>query len=191
MNEKLFYSLIFLAGPLSYLYTNAIKPRFYWESLFDRKIKPIALFIIPYIGFFPFLVMAFLTVLPTGNFKQYAIASGIAVLISRLFWFFVPNGVKRPDQSFNNILGKTLQQVWIRDKNDNNGCPSMHVFDSLIGGFFLAAVFPVWQSPILAISLLIAISTIFTKQHYLVDFFGGLILAIFSIYLSEILIRII
>ena len=57
-------------------------------------------------------------------------------------------------------------------------------FNLLISGYFLAAAFPMLFWPIWALAVLIAISTVFVRQHELLDIVGGIVWMVASILLS-------
>ncbi len=101
-----------------------------------------------------------------------------------LFW---PNGLQlRPAETADNLLCRLMQLVWLVDA-PNNVCPSLHV--SISCGIALVS----WRSAALkpylplrlaiaALMLLICVSTVFVKQHSVLDVLAGAVLSL-AIYL--------
>ena len=111
----------------------------------------------------------------------------IAKAISLPIWFFWPNGVKRPKIEKPSNSSERLLALIYKHDGDTNGCPSSHVFTSLIGSWYLAGAFPQLTILFLGWGVLISISTVLTKQHYVVDVICGFALACLSIYLVGLL----
>jgi len=107
-----------------------------------------------------------------------------------LLW---PNGLQlRPAEIGENLLCRLLQLVWLIDA-PNNVCPSLHVSISCAIGLVT------WRSPrlrpylagrlaIAALMLLICVSTVFVKQHSVLDVLAGALLSL-AIYLPLCLYR--
>ncbi|OGC97501.1 hypothetical protein A2634_02345 [Candidatus Amesbacteria bacterium RIFCSPHIGHO2_01_FULL_48_32] len=100
-----------------------------------------------------------------------------------IFWFLFPNGVHRPPLSDKNLFSKLLNFIYRHD-HDTNGFPSSHVFSTLIASYFLARAFPHLTPQIISLAILIISGTLFTKQHYVTDIFGGFLWTALSISIS-------
>ena len=104
----------------------------------------------------------------------------ISYVLAGLFWYFIPNGVKRPKILKTDIFSRLTAYIY-RFDNDTSGFPSAHVFVTLICSHFLFLGFPQQSVLIWSINFLICISTVFVKQHYVLDILGGIIFFLISI----------
>ena len=174
MNVLVVLSLISFLG---YMLTNRRPYKFMFKTYIDDKIKPIPLFVIPYIALVPFILYGYST-LEGDLLNKFALSILIANSIATIFWYTVPNGVKRERIQDNDIFSNLINCIYQFDK-DTNGFPSGHVFLSAICTYFLLLNS---LNPFIAvIGILIALPAIFTKQHYIVDIAGGLLFASISI----------
>lgn len=130
------WTLLFAASFLPYFWLNKRPAKYYWKSKFDDQIPLIKIFVFPYFSLLP-LIITCLVFLDGGDLTRFLVAYLIANLLASLFWYFVPNGVKRPKIETNNFLGKLLNTVYSND-HDTNGFPSGHVYGACICTYFLA-----------------------------------------------------
>lgn len=141
-------------------------------------------FYIPYVLWYPFMgVVGLYLALKDGNgFKRYMTYIGVSFFTAIALFAIFPTGQDlRPDLSTlgrENILTRAIAALYEVDTN-TNVCPSLHVVGSM------AAVFGIFHNrqlrrPWLAISgvvlaVLICLSTVFIKQHSVVDVFVGIL----------------
>jgi len=149
---------------------------------------------IPADGYIPFLPQAvvfygawypmmFLTgiwlLLRDGHeFKRYMLALSVGMTVSGLIYVLWPNGQDlRPDLSVpGNVFELVLKKLYEIDTN-TNVLPSLHVSCSVV------AVFAVWQThsirytktrvAITILAVLVSVSTVFVKQHAVLDVITG------------------
>jgi membrane-associated phospholipid phosphatase len=139
----------------------------------------------PYIAFFPYIFLTPVILWQSNIFIQYIISIIFAGTIGTLIWYVFPNGVIRPELlNIQNISSKILYKIYQKD-HDTNGFPSGHVFYTLVTTYFLAIHFPQMMYLLWIFALTIVISTITTKQHYVVDIIGGILVTIVSIWFSK------
>ncbi len=141
-------------------------------------------FFIPYVLWYPFMLSVglYLGIKEPQNYKRYMIYFGISFLLSIALFFVFPNGQNlRPaidTLGRDNLFTRAIAALYATDTN-TNVCPSLHVVGSMM------AVFGVLHSdrlrrtvylPILSIILavLIILSTVFIKQHSVVDALVGI-----------------
>jgi membrane-associated phospholipid phosphatase len=161
--------------------------KYYWSLPFDSTVKLIPGWVWVYVTYFLMLPGSILSTWTSTYAIPLMLSLVIAKAISLPIWYFWPNGVKRPALPNPKNLSEKLLATIYRHDNDTNGCPSSHVFTSVIGGWFLGLTFPAWQSWFLLWAALICISTLYTKQHYVIDVICGVGLAIISIALATII----
>lgn len=184
--SKLALLLIFLAVKSIYLPLNKRKSKYYWKIPVDDLIPLVPFFIIPYIGYF-FIVIASVillwnTPLIDGFLKSYI----VSYIIAAIFWYLFPNGVARPVITKTDPFSRLTKFIYSHD-DDTNGFPSAHVFASLICSYFLTMAFPANGVLIWSSGLLIIISTLLVKQHYILDILGGVIVFFLSIIIGAFL----
>ncbi len=153
----------------------------------DEMIPFCELFIIPYYFWFVFivgmLIYAFFFEVPT--FRKFMWFFIFAYGITGVIYFVFPNmqefrPLSQEAIGRENILIDIAFLLYRFDTN-TNVFPSMHV----IGSF--AVFFAAWHSelfgkwywrvPFLLVTVLISISTVFLRQHSILDVFGGLIIS--------------
>ena len=150
----------------------------YWVSYLpiDDKIPFCRFFIIPYCTWHPLLVLMtvylFFTDVPA--FKRFMIYIGLGFGGSIIFCMLFPNGQDLRPTSFaqNDIFIWLVRQVYAADTN-TNVIPSMHVIGCA------ALTLACFDAPrlrrkhlhlvMLALGILISASTVFVKQHSMLD----------------------
>lgn len=146
------------------------------ECSLDRKIPFCEFFIIPYYFWYAFLVFINLYTLffdiPTFKKLMYFII--IANTATIIFYLIYPNMQELRPTEFarDNIFTDMVKNLYIIDTN-TNVCPSLHVIDSF-AVLFAAWIAkglnkPLWRTVFLILTVLISISTLFLKQHSVID----------------------
>src|SRR3989344_6529709 len=176
--------ILFLVIKSLYLPLNRRKSRYYWKLPIDDKIPLIPWFIVPYIGYYIYIIVTIFLLWNTKHINLLLYSFIYSYNIACIFWYLFPNGVKRPL-----ILGKTFFHkatafIYKLD-GDANGFPSAHIFITLLCAYYLLMIFNSHISLIGLSGLLIILSTLFTKQHYIIDIIGGIIVFITVLALSN------
>ncbi len=141
----------------------------------DRKIPFVPLFALVYFSTIPFVLQPFIILSDARRFYWMVACFGSITVISSLIHATIPSKIERVEQvTTGGITGRLLRQFQKTCKPYGN-FPSMHVglsvpavianymeFGVLAGGITL-----VW-------AVLIALSTLYTKQHYILDVLAGL-----------------
>ena len=172
--NKILLLVLFLLIKSIYLPLNKRQSKYYWKIKLDDVIPLIPIFIIPYLGYFIFIISTIILLWSTKYINNFFITYIISYIIAGLFWYFLPNGVKRPKIYKKDIFSKLTALIYKYD-DDTNGFPSAHIMASLICSYFLMIAFPEYLILIWSINFLICISTVFVKQHYILDILGGII----------------
>lgn len=144
-------------------------------------------FVIPYYLWFPFVAVTIAYLLFTSKKDYYKCCSFlfIGMTICLAIYTIWPNGQDlRPDLTTlgrNNILIDIVSKLYATDTN-TNVCPSIHVYNSI--GVLIAIFHNEKLKQIhwlkygsLILGILICFSTIFLKQHSIVDGICGIALA--------------
>ena len=154
------------------------------EGWLDKKIPVITIFTIPYLSFHilamflvPYLSMRF------GGRKTFLV-NGLAIMIGQFildiaYWLFQTE-VPRPEIASNNFFDWLLTNVIYGNDRPLNGFPSNHVTwsaISIIALWRLRKVIPKTSRYLSAWFCLIIPATVFLKQHFVVDIYGGILVA--------------
>jgi len=173
--NKIFLLILFLLVKSVYLPLNKRKSKYYWKiKIIDDKIPLIPIFIIPYLGYFIYIITTIILLWNSSIINTFFITYIISYIVAGFFWYFIPNGVKRPIVKREDIFSKLITLIYKYD-DDTNGFPSAHIFAALMCSYFLFLIFPQQIILITSITLLISSSTVFVKQHYVLDIVGGII----------------
>ena len=175
-----------IASMLLYFPLNRGRARYFIESPLDRVIPFIPVFIFPYFAFIPFIIVGLIVGVASVFAPQFLLALIIGVLAGSFVRYFVHSGIRQPEIRRTNPSNKLVHWLY---RNDDRAhiFPSTHVLISMIMSYYLALAYPGYAIPIWMIGATIASSTVFVKQHYLVDVIGGLIFAFFAIYATHLI----
>jgi len=186
MNITIVLLIFSLAIKGLYIPLNRRRSQFYWKIPLDNKIPLLPFFTIFYLLYHPGVFSTYILLWNTPHINRFLLSIIISYIISTIFWYFIPNGVSRPILTQSTILHNILRFIYKHD-GDTNGFPSAHVFVSLICGHFLSTAFPAGAIMIWPSILLIILSTVFTKQHYMIDILGGMLVYIVTLYAFTVL----
>ncbi|WP_129724399.1 phosphatase PAP2 family protein [Xylanivirga thermophila] len=184
------FYLLFIFVPLlmwfSYCEKNIV-PEYILHTALDNKIPFIKVFIIPYVIWY--FYVAFGLIYTGINSKEafyrllIFISGGMAVCY--ILYMLFPNGQDlRPDITETDMLSRAIKFLYTID-TPTNVCPSIHVFNSIGVDAALRNLYAFSNNKkkisfFLMIS--ICLSTIFVKQHSIIDvIYGTLLAAIFYI----------
>jgi membrane-associated phospholipid phosphatase len=144
------------------------------ETRWDLAIPVVLPFVLVYILYFPFVYLgwAYIFARWPRHFRPYAIAMMIIGLITGIINVVYQTYAPRAVVDNTAILAKLL--IWLYNLNRPlTALPSLHVSHSLCTGYFLSKIFPkltwLWMSTV----VLISISTLFVKHHYIADVVSG------------------
>ena len=181
--QTFFIFLIFLASLYIYIPLNKRRSKFYWQSSIDRKIPLIPIFVYPYyfyLFYLPFAVF-FVFLVSKSLFVRFLLAYITANSAAAVFWYFFPNGIKRPRIRRGGFYFSLVRDLYYHDKYDTNAFPSNHVYGSIISSYYLTLALPPLSLVFVTIGFLITISTILVKQHHILDLVGGILWAVGAI----------
>lgn len=138
-------------------------------------------FVIPYFIWHPMMVLTglYLFFRDVDGFKKYITFVGGGFLIIVILYAFFPNGQNLRPTTFDhsNILIDVVKLLYQSDTN-TNVCPSLHVVGTI--GAMIALLKcknlqKLWFKILnVFVSILICLSTVFVKQHSIVDVFVGI-----------------
>lgn len=115
--------------------------------------------------------------MPERLFKRFFVTALVTILIGLGTFFFFPTSVLRPALSGNDIFSELLKIVYRQDA-PNNAFPSAHIYITTLLTLFWSEWKGgqrwLWYS----IFMIVALSTLLTRQHYIVDLLGGAMLGL-------------
>lgn len=140
----------------------------------DRKIPFVPAWALVYFSTYPFVLQPFIVLTEASQF-YWTLASFISItLTAHLFHAIVPSQIQRVEKLDNlGALGWMIN-IFQRICKPYDNFPSMHMGLSVpaVGAGFMAGG-PVVGGLMLAWAVLIGLSTLFIKQHYIWDVLAG------------------
>ena len=136
----------------------------------DQAIPLVLPFVLAYLLYFPFVYggWAFIFLLSPRMFRPYAFAMMTIGLITGIVNITYNTYAARAFVEPTDFLARTL--IWLYSLNQpTTALPSLHVSHSLCTGLFLSKIYPKLTGVWVASVILITLSTLFVKTHYLID----------------------
>lgn len=171
---------------VTFFSTNGLyEPVVYVHHPLDDLIPFNVNFVIIYMLWFPAIMLMLLIymILNERDFKQLAFVMFSGMTISLIIYAIYPTGLNiRPTIESDGFCTWLMNKVWANDV-PMNVCPSIHVSSSMavffvaLGGEFLKK-HNVIKTFIALFMIAICVSTVFVKQHSVVDVFFGALLTV-------------
>lgn len=134
-------------------------------------------FILPYASVFIMPVVPLLVVTDRSAFRRVAAAFAAAILASGLCFLALPLAPPHPADVGSGPFAALTSAFYALDV-PTNLFPSLHVSVAFLSAFAVGRERPRWLPWMLAWASLIALSTLFVRQHYVLDVAGGVVLAL-------------
>ena len=177
----------FIYFPWFLILEHTVTDRYYLiECPLDYWVPFNEYFIIPYIVWFGYVAGSFLWCLYREEKRFFYQFSGVmcgGMTVALLIYTFFPNGISlRPHiDPAKNIFCYLTSIIYSADTS-TNVFPSLHVYTSAVIGFFAMKSKLVKERPFMKYvtgitSVLIILSTIFLKQHSVLDLAAGVVMA--------------
>lgn len=146
----------------------------------DRAIPFMKVFIIPYVSwyFFIFIVLVYLALKDKNTYYKTLISYNLGMIVCFIVYFVYQTTVHRPNITGNDILSKLVLLIYSND-NPYNCFPSIHSYTSylMMKAILKSNVRNMYNTLIVSsISILIILSTLFVKQHVVLDAISAIIL---------------
>jgi membrane-associated phospholipid phosphatase len=107
----------------------------------------------------------------------------LACLIGYCFFILYPTYMVRPAVTTDGWAASLVQHVYTNDRT-YNAFPSMHLWVSVTITLYMGRWKPKWRVLLWAATIVVALSTLFTGQHWILDVVGGTLLAVLCYYLG-------
>ncbi len=156
----------------------------------DGKIPFLPVFIIFYILAYVQWITGFVRIARESREVCYHFLSGemIAKLICMAFFLLLPTTLTRPEVTGNGIFERLTRLIYTVDQPDNL-FPSLHCLESWIcfrGALARKGTSRVGKVVSLIFTLLVFASTVFIKQHFVLDIVGGVAVCEIGLLLSKV-----
>lgn len=153
----------------------------------DNKIPFVPQFIIPYViwYFYVFFALFYFCIKDYEKYKKMLMTMLIGLTTCYIIYFFFPTTVVRASNIGNSLTEKLVKIIYQADKPFN--CfPSIHVLQTIIVMTYVHSskqvrLFSKVFVDVIGISIII--STLFVKQHAMLDAVGGILVAWIAYYL--------
>ncbi|HAQ07332.1 MAG TPA: phosphoesterase [Bacillus bacterium] len=185
--KKIHYLLLLLVFPiLGLVYkilNNHPRDAQILSTKFDASIPFISIFIVPYIFWYVFILgyLIYFWYKDSTVYLKTLTVIVIGELACFVVYFFFQTTVPRPVLSGDGIFIDLVRMIYSHDQ-PYNAFPSIHVlttFAIILGNLNIRKNHPFHSLFVPVMGSLIIISTLFVKQHYILDMFGSMFLTSF------------
>ncbi|TXK83910.1 phosphatase PAP2 family protein [Paenibacillus sp. N3.4] len=167
---------------LIYVYLNHARGKAYnLVTDLDQQIPFVKIFILPYVSWYGFLFIAFLYFSYKNRevFVQTLLQINMGQLICYVIYAIFQTHVQRPELAGNDALLQMVQWVY-RSDQPYNCFPSIHVLTSylVMRAYWSTGNIPrAYKYAVTFMAMAIIASTLFIKQHVLLDIAGACLVA--------------
>ncbi len=155
------------------------------KSWIDDYIPQLEIFVIPYVIWYVYLVgpLLYFCFKSKKDFIRLALMLIIGMTFSLTVYTFWPNGLNLREPFENTNLLTSIVELIRSVDPPVNVCPSMHVYTTIVINTVICTSKPFGKNTALKISssvlmVFIVMSTVFIKQHSIIDVVASIVLAI-------------
>lgn len=191
LNGEFAYLKLLLYWPiygLAFLFVERFYAPAEWHPIYcplDDLIPFNELFLIPYLLWFVYLIgmIAYTLLFNEKAFRRMMYFIIFTYTLTIIFYFIYPNCQELRPAEFerDNVLTRFIAGFYEFDTN-TNVCPSIHVLGSaaaMLAGFDTSRLSKSWCKAVSAfLCFIISISTIFLKQHSIIDVISAAVLCV-------------
>lgn len=162
------------------IFTPSYLPMFGFEQLLPFIDWTVWIYISDYV----YIAVAFILLSDRDNMNKIYYSQILLLFVCMFIFFLLPTTYPRPEVEYSGFTGFFLKLLHSSD-SPGNACPSIHVAMTFLGGFGfirekkkLFPFFMIW-------AVLISLSTLTVKQHYLLDVISGFVVSIIFYYIGQ------
>lgn len=160
-----------------------------FTSTLDNKIPFIKEWVVIYLVCYIFWIVNYILIAREGKEQwfRFAFADILSRLICGIFFVLLPTTNIRPAVVGDDIFSRLMSFVYQVD-TPSNLFPSIHCLVSwfCFVGIRSSRKIPLWYKVFSCVfSILVFLSTQFTKQHYIIDIIGGVVIAELCFYIAH------
>lgn len=175
-----FYNCLFfvLNAPLG----NPVTPKIF----IDDFIPLIPVFIVPYLSYepLPYLSLLYFAFQKKPIFNTALLATWIVLTVSFLTFYFFPTSITRPDVPGSDIFSAAVRWLYSID-NHYAALPSLHAGLTTVSIWGWAQTNSKLRLFMIFWGVMIILSTVLVKQHYIADMISGCLLAVFALWIAR------
>jgi len=175
-------ALLFLYFPINQNVTGGITP----DLPIDASIPLWPIWAVPYLLTLPWWILSLVwgaLKMDYPLWRRFSLTLGITITISYLFFIFYPTYIVRPEITGQDFFSQLILFIYGGDKV-HNALPSGHTYTTLIIAIFWSQWLPKLKPLWISITVLVLLSTLFTKQHYILDLLAAAVLVVVVYFLT-------
>lgn len=173
--RALFIALIILVQslytPLNYHMTGGVSPKLWLDDLIPLMPVWIFIYMSAPLMWYPSIAWSALK-MDDRLIRSYLTALLISVCVGVACYYFYPTYVVRPELTGNSLSVFFLRIIYQNDR-PYNALPSAHIYLTFVICYFWAIWRPSTRLYWAVYFIVICFSTLFTKQHYVLDVVAG------------------
>ena len=180
-------TLLTLYFPINQYVSGGITP----DLPFDAFIPLWPVWAIPYLLSIPWWIAALAwsaLKMDYSRWRHFSLCLGLTIVISYLIYIIYPTYVVRPVITDQDFFSQLVLGIYGNDQV-NNALPSGHTYTTLIISIFWSQWLPKLKPLWIGIAVLVLLSTLFTKQHYVLDLVAAVVLVVMTYFLSGYLLK--
>jgi membrane-associated phospholipid phosphatase len=148
------------------------------QTSLDKQIPRVPIFSIPYLAFLPWLYGTLIYAwLKNRYFRQMAISFILINLVAFVVYLTFQTYVPRDPITSHDLFSGILQFIYNNDQ-PYAGFPSLHSALSASMATYFVCSKSKWSWAAVAMAALVVVSTLFTKQHFVLDAISGVTLGV-------------
>jgi membrane-associated phospholipid phosphatase len=168
--------LLGVYGLIQVFVTGGVIPQTTWDQL----IPLMPVFLIPYVMYYPLLVVPFwIGLKDKSSDRMFAVATTffLAASICNLIYVLFPTTMSRPEVVGSGVFAEALR--WLYSVDGSVALlPSAHVTYSLLANLMTWSFNKSLGYALFPVTVLIIMSTVLIKQHYILDVLAGIAVAV-------------
>lgn len=145
-----------------------------WDPV--RYVPLLSPFVILYLSVYAMPLVPFLVLSDRESMRKFAVVTIGTIALCGAIFLVLPLTIERPLVVPASLSDRLLAWLYATDRPINL-FPSMHVALAYLFACIVGQERPHWKTYMMLWATLIALSTLFTHQHYMVDVLGGIIVA--------------
>ncbi len=145
-----------------------------WDPV--RFVPRVSMFVIPYLSAYVMPFVLLFVMHDRKRYRRFAITLAGTIAACGAVFLAVPLAITRPPLETFSIFDWLLNGLYRAD-GPTNLFPSLHVATAFLFAWGITLERPRWKPWMLGWAIVIALSTLFTRQHYFVDVLGGGVVA--------------
>ncbi|MBS3108167.1 phosphatase PAP2 family protein [Candidatus Woesearchaeota archaeon] len=173
----LFVFLFWLGCYLLFNFITSLRETYNPGFAFETSIPFIPEFVFIYLMVFLVIFVPFFFVRKMDFYFAMAKSYIFVIIVSCIIYLLYPAELPRYEYAMDTFSGWALNLLYAFDM-PHNLLPSMHVSMAFLSSFIVNSYSKKYGIFLIALSVLISISTLFIKQHYILDVVTGFILAL-------------